>query len=194
MTRLQLSVIGTLAWLVAARALTIIRPQPPSPNIGADRRTFFRVGTLVGLGLGLKSPGEARASDVPLLGRFESLKGANSFIGNWQLEATKGPSGELVFLGDGDVELRGPGAEVVAVSAVPWRYVSPKGGDTTVEVSFTLDCECEKDVLIYQGTFDLAAGPGRIMRGSIETGRAEIGAKGGGPRKNVGMFTARISS
>ena len=137
----------------------------------------------------------AAASGVPLLGRFEQLKGANAFIGSWKYECTKGiPQGELVFLKNGDVELRSvdDSSVIIGVGAVPWKYVSPKGADTVVTISFTLDEDGQDDVLIFQGTLDTvnAAGPDRIMEGSIATGRAEIGARGSGPMRRVGSFKA----
>lgn len=132
----------------------------------------------------------ASASGIPLVGRFEQLKGANSFIGGWKYEATNGiPEGELFFLKNGEVELRSE-ESIIAVGAVPWKYVAPKGADTIVRVTFTLDEDGQNDVLVFEGSFDAAAGPNRIMVGSIGTGRAEIGARGGGPIKQVGSFKA----
>jgi hypothetical protein len=135
------------------------------------------------------------ANAVPLVGRFEALKGANSFIGSWKYEATKGISqGELVFLKNGEVELRSGSDDgsptVIAVGAVPWKYVSPKGADTMVTVTFTLDEDGQDDVLIFQGLVDSAGGPDRVLEGKIATGRAEIGARGSGPMKQVGSFKA----
>ena len=133
------------------------------------------------------------ASGVPLVGRFEPLKGASSFIGRWKYEATKGiPQGELVFLKNGEVELRSgdDSSTVIAVGAVPWKYVSPKGADTMVTVTFTLDEVDQDDVLIFEGVVDSAEGPDRLLQGSIGTGRAEIGARGSGPMKRVGSFKA----
>ena len=135
----------------------------------------------------------AASSGLPMVGRFEQLKGANAIIGNWDYEATKGiKQGRLVFLKNGEVELRSTDdlSTVVAVGAVPWKYISPKGTDTLVTVTFTLDEDNEEDVLIFQGLFDAAAGPSRIMEGSIATGRAEIGARGSGPMKRIGSFKA----
>ena len=137
----------------------------------------------------------ATASGVPLLGRFEKLSGANSFIGKWKYEATKGiRQGELVFLKNGEVELRSveDTTRVIAVGAVPWKYVSPKGSDTMVTVTFTLDEEGQDDVLVFQGVLDAAGGPNREMEGAIATGRAEIGARGSGPMKKVGSFKAQF--
>jgi len=138
----------------------------------------------------------AGASGVPMLGRFEKLAGANSFIGAWDYTGTKGPpAGELVFLKNGDVELRSldDSSVLIGIGAVPWKYVSPKGPDTMVRVSFTVDVEGQDDVFIFQGVLDSAGGPDRIMEGSIETGRAEVGARGGGPRKRVGSFAAKAT-
>lgn len=122
----------------------------------------------------------------------EPLKGAKAFIGSWKFEASKGPTGELIFKRNGEVELRhGTEQQVIGIGAVPWQYVAPKGSDTMVSLSFTLDCESERNVLIYQGTVNSAGGPQRQMEGSVETGRAEIGARGGDyGRKRVGSFTA----
>ena len=116
---------------------------------------------------------------------------AKSFIGKWKLDATKGPSAELVFLRNGEVELR-DGSSKVCIGAVPWQYAAPKGGDSVVTLSWTLDCESERNVLIYQGTLDSAKDPAtRVMEGFIETGRAELGASGGDyGRKRVGSFSA----
>eukprot|EP00957_Ditylum_brightwellii_P012201 921770-Ditylum_brightwellii.AAC.1 len=137
----------------------------------------------------------AAANGVPLVGRFEKLKGANSFIGRWKYEADKGiENGQVVFLKNGEVELRSYNdpSMVVAVGAVPWKYVSPKGSDTMVTVTFTLDEDGEDDVLIFQGTLDSAGGPDRMMTGAIATGRAEIGARGSGPMKKIGSFQAKF--
>jgi hypothetical protein len=137
----------------------------------------------------------AAAKGVPLVGRFEKLNGANSFIGSWKYEATKGISkGELVFLKNGEVELRSSEDPtlVMAVGAVPWKYVPPKGSDTMVTVTFTLDEDDQDDVLIFQGLLDAAGGPNRDMDGIIATGRAEIGARGGGPMKKIGSFKGQF--
>jgi len=135
------------------------------------------------------------------VGRVEQLKGAKSFIGSWRYQANVEPSeGELVFLADGDVELRNlttsrtgdSESDILAVGAVPWKYASASKG-TMVTVSFTLDVEGQDDVLILQGNLDYSAAvsKGRFrMEGSIETGRAEIGARGAGPRTRVGSFSA----
>mmetsp|Transcript_5551 Transcript_5551/g.8205 ORF Transcript_5551/g.8205 Transcript_5551/m.8205 type:complete len:203 (+) Transcript_5551:61-669(+) len=134
----------------------------------------------------------AAAGGLPLLGRFEPLKGAKSFIGIWSYQADFGPSGQLAFLKNGEVELRSleNDSRIIGVGAVPWKYVSSKGSDTIVSVSFTIDAKGQNDVLIFQGSLDSAAGPDRTMQGTIETGRAEIGARGGGPRTRVGSFKA----
>ena len=125
----------------------------------------------------------------PLVGRFEPLKGALSFIGRWEYTATVGPSGELRFLKSGDVELVDTGSQsTIAVSASPWKYESSKAGDEEISISFTLDVD---DVFILSGSLDSMGGPGRLMKGIVETGRAEIGARGGGPREKIGEFTAR---
>jgi len=137
----------------------------------------------------------AAAKGVPLVGRFEKLNGANSFIGSWKYEATKGISkGELVFLKNGEVELRSSEDPtlVMAVGAVPWKYVPPKGSDTMVTVTFTLDEDDQDDVLIFQGLLDAAGGPNRDMDGIIATGRAEIGARGGGQMKKIGYFKGQF--
>ena len=156
---------------LAAAATAALSPAPTGANAGA---------------------GSTASVSVPLVGRFERLKGANSFIGSWQYEATEGVGrGVLCFLKNGEVELLSDDSSaVVAVGAVPWKYVSPKGTDTMVTVTFTLDEDGQDDVLIFQGTMDSMGGPGRTMEGSIATGRAEIGARGGSPMKQVGSFKA----
>ncbi len=71
-------------------------------------------------------------------GRFEALTGVNSFIGVRKYTVTKGiPEGELVFLNNGDIELRSTGDSVIVIciGGVPWKYVSPKGTDTIVTVT-----------------------------------------------------------
>ena len=142
------------------------------------------------------SSSSSSSPQVPLLGRFEPLVGAKSFIGNWKYEGSVGPSeGQLVFLKNGDVELRSlkDSSILLGVGAVPWKYVSAKKDNTIVTVSFTIDgTDGQDDVLIFQGTLDSAGGPNRIMKGTIETGRAEIGARGSGPRQSVGTFTAQF--
>ena len=162
---------------------------------------WFSAGGVASVALPPAAPVNA-APQPPLVGRFEPLKGALSFIGSWDYAGTVGPpKGELRFLRDGDVELVKDGA-VLAVSAAPWKYESAKSAlETSVALSFTIDAsglaEGEggyDDVLILSGTVEtVAAEPGqaRAMTGVIEVGRAEVGARGGGPRKKVGEFTAR---
>lgn len=68
----------------------------------------------------------AGANGLPLLGRFEPLRGASSFIGEWQICSTVGPpdgpsAGVLTFQKDGDVVLRSAdGKAMLGVSAAPW--------------------------------------------------------------------------
>lgn len=190
----------------AARAL---QTEPPSFTVKQNdhRRSFLNKLALGGPAIGAAcvaaGPWPAKAdlasagaNGVPMLGRFEKLTGANSFIGNWKYEGTKGPpTGELVFLKNGEVELRSLNdpSIILGVGAVPWKYVSPKGQDTMVKLSFTIDADDEDDVLIFQGELDSAGGPDRMIEGSIETGRAEVGARGGGPRKRVGSFAAKAT-
>ena len=66
-----------------------------------------------------------------------------------------------MFLKNGDVELRSAddSSTVIGVGAVPWKYVSPKGADTMVTLTFTLDEDDQDNVLIFQGTMDAAGGP-----------------------------------
>ena len=110
-------------------------------------------------------------SAVPRLGRFEPLTGAKAFIGEWRLaEASEpgGPSGRLVFLRNGDVELRSVGGALLGAGVQPWTYVSPRAPDTVVRLSFTLDCE--GGVGAFDATLDAADGPTRLMRGSYSVG------------------------
>uniref|UniRef100_A0A7S1ZE36 Plastid lipid-associated protein/fibrillin conserved domain-containing protein n=1 Tax=Trieres chinensis TaxID=1514140 RepID=A0A7S1ZE36_TRICV len=193
--------------LVASEALALCQPNlnPNNPTF-PQRRAFlstFLSPTLVTGSMVIQPKlasadlNSAATAGVPLVGRFEQLKGANAFIGVWRYTATKGiPEGELVFLKNGDVELRSAkdSSTVIGIGAVPWKYISPKGTDTMVTVTFTLDEDDQDNVLIFQGTLDSAAGPDRTMEGEIATGRAEIGARGGGPIKKVGTFKAQFKT
>ena len=120
-------------------------------------------------------------SAVPRLGRFEPLTGAKAFIGEWRLveagAAEPGaPSGRLVFLRNGDVELRSEGGALVGVGVQPWTYVSPRAPDTVVRLSFTLDCE--GGVGAFDATLDAAGGPARVMRGSYTVGAGRTSRAG----------------
>lgn len=189
-----------IASFVIACFLSLLRVSSLNQSHGASavqRRAFLsdalRPPVVAAALASAPSRAAAVADGVPLVGRFEPLKGAKSFIGSWRYEATVGATdGVLCFLKNGEVELRAreDTSAVVAVGAVPWKYVSPKGSDTRVTVTFTLDEDDQDDVLIFQGTMDSAGGPGRVLEGSIATGRAEIGARGGGPMKLVGSFKA----
>ena len=117
----------------------------------------------------------AGASGLPLLGRFEPLKGAKSFIGRWRLYSTDGPQGELVFLKDGDVELRSEAGKLLGASVSAWTYKSPPKGENVVRVSFTLDVVSTGDVLYFQGAVDSAAGPARTLAGSIASSGRRVG-------------------
>jgi hypothetical protein len=96
----------------------------------------------------------AAANGLPLLGRFEALKGAASFIGTWQLGGPEsaGPRGVLSLLRSGDVELRTASGAVIGLGTAPWTYVSPKGSDTTVALRFVLDVD-DPDRDGYSGVF-----------------------------------------
>lgn len=113
----------------------------------------------------------AAAGGMPLLGRFEPLKGANAFIGQWEFSATEGPSAGILTLSrTGDVELlaRDSTNKIIALSTEPWTYVSTKGKDTMVRLRFNLDVNTvDYGVLTYQGTVDSAGGPERAMEGTI---------------------------
>ena len=180
-------------------SLELLPANESNNDMSIERRNFTRkkIAASIASMLLFCNPTETKAdlntaaeSGIPLIGRFEKLTGANAFIGKWSYEATKGVArGILVFLKNGEVELRSEDGEVIAVGAVPWKYVSPKGGDTIVTLTFTLDEYDQDDVLIFQGKLDSAGGPQRKMEGSIATGRAEIGARGSGPNK-VGSFQA----
>ena len=134
-------------------------------------------GALIAAGSALRHPAPARAdlasagaSGLPLVGRFEKLSGAASFIGDWTLYSTSGPSGVLTLRRDGDVELRSRAGKLVGSGAKPWTYVSPKQGDSLVLVSFSIDSEEEDDVLYFEGAVDAALGPGRKLEGAVRTG------------------------
>ncbi|GFH54118.1 hypothetical protein CTEN210_10594 [Chaetoceros tenuissimus] len=147
------------------RSSVELPPANESNNdINIQRRNFMRniFATNIASMLVICNPTETKAdlNSVPLIGRFEKLTGANAFIGKWSYEATKGVErGILVFLKNGEVELRSEDGEVIAVGAVPWKYVSPKGTDTIVTLTFTLDEYDQDDVLIFQGKLDSAGGP-----------------------------------
>lgn len=163
-------------------------------------RAHFFHSIVSGAGIILSSPKNANAdlnsaaeAGLPLVGRFEALKGAKAFIGTWKYEATTGiPSGTLIFLKNGEVELWDDDhGQLLGVGAVPWKYGTVKGSENLVLVTFTLDQD-QEDVLIYQGTLDASGGPARVLQGTVSIGRAEIGARGSGPRKEVGTFSAKF--
>ena len=104
------------------------------------------------------------------MGRFEKLSGANSFIGDWSLVCTEGPSGTLSLLRDGDVELRALNDQLVGTSVAPWTYTQREKGETTVIVRFSVDVSGgEWGVLYFTGAVDAAGGPGRKLEGSLMT-------------------------
>ena len=120
-----------------------------------------------------------------MVGRFEKLKGANAFIGDWKLSCADcvGPSesGTLSFLRDGDVELRSAAGQLVGVGAEPWSYKPREKGGSVVIVSFSLDVS-GSDVLYFSGAVDAEGGPERRLEGSLKTG---VGRK-------VGDFVATV--
>jgi hypothetical protein len=131
-------------------------------------------------------------SAVPRIGRFEALTGARAFIGSWQLlSSNDGPSGVLLFLKNGDVELRLEDGSLVGTGAQPWTYVSPKAPETEVRLSFTLDCGEQRGVLSFDGTLDSAGGPTRVLSGGFEGGDVRSGGKLVG-LKQTGTFTASL--
>ena len=117
--------------------------------------------------------------------KIEKLKGANAFIGNWNLACADcvGPSesGTLSFLRDGDVELRSAAGQLVGVGAEPWSYKPREKGGSVVIVSFSLDVS-GRDVLYFSGAVDAEGGPERRLEGSLKTG---VGRK-------VGDFVATV--
>lgn len=179
------------------KALSLFLDESKQYHSKVTSRNQFIHSILSGIGILVSIPNKANAdlnsaaeAGLPLVGRFEALKGAKAFIGTWKYEATTGiSSGTLIFLKNGEVELWDEHHEqLLAVGAVPWKYGTVKGSENLVIVTFTLD---QDDVLIYQGILDSAGGPERVMEGTISIGRAEIGARGSGPRKEVGTFSAK---
>jgi hypothetical protein len=87
-----------------ASSILPISHQCPS---NLSRKQFIHYNFLSGLGIVVLTslPNKANAdlqsaaeAGLPLVGRFEALKGAKAFIGTWAYEATVGiPSGTLVF-------------------------------------------------------------------------------------------------
>ena len=123
--------------------------------------------------LALADLASAGAGGLPMLGRFEKLKGANAFIGTWKLYCTDGPSGLLSLLRDGDVELRSGAGNLIGTGVAPWSYrQAEKGtGSTSVPVRFSVDVSgSEWDVLYFSGAVDAEGGPERRLEGSLSTG------------------------
>ena len=138
--------------------------------------------------------------------RSEPLTGAKFFIGTWALFADEGPSGQLSFLRNGDVELRSGDGALLAAGAQTWSYVSPKTPDTIVRLSFALDCGPgaydysvgsrkggvllqKGGVFTYEGKLDSAADIGaRVIEGSFAVG------EGSGPsaRTRGGPFRCHV--
>ena len=114
----------------------------------------------------------AGARGLPLVGRFERLKGANAFIGTWRLDCTDGPSGTtLSLLRDGDVELRSAAGALLGTGAAPWSYAQADKGSAIVRVRFSVDVSGgEWDVLYFSGAVDAEGGPARTLEGSLSTG------------------------
>lgn len=130
--------------------------------------------------------GGARA-DVPRVGRFEKLSGATQFIGEWVFEATAEgakTAGALVFEGNGDCKLVDGGGRLLGESATPWKYANK---NDQISVSFTLDLSDFSDnVLILDGSIEEDG----VLRGVVLSGDAEVGARGAGKRRKVGLFSA----
>jgi hypothetical protein len=128
----------------------------------------------------------AASSGLPLLGRFEPLRGAKSFIGTWELFTTESPSGMLTLFKNGDVELRkgGTSGAVIGVGTGAWKYIAPKGEETLVKLTFTMDVEGDDGgIFVYEGTLDSAAGPDRALEGSLFTAGRTL--------RRIGGFSAR---
>jgi len=167
-------------------------------DIEQSRRSFLPIITCIASQSICFRPEKVSADNgVPRIGRFERLKGANSFIGVWEFESTKGiRSGNLSLLKNGDVELRKSSEDdtaqaLVGVGAVPWKYVSPKRSDSLVTLYFALDEDGEDDVLIFQGTFDINADE-RVMNGTITVGGANISSRESNTPESVGYFKAKF--
>ena len=69
---------------------------------------------------------------------------------------------------------------MLGTGVAPWTYQQPKKGESTVAVSFSLDCASEDDVLYFEGSVDASLGPQRKLQGVIRTGYG----------RRVGDFTA----
>ena len=125
----------------------------------------------------------AAAQGLPLLGRFEALKGANAFIGEWDLATMTGPDGLLFLRKNGDVELTRQG-KILGLGTDSWTYVSAKGKETIVKLRFDLDVSTEDyGVLTYEATVDSAGGPERVMDGLIFSDRGkQVGGFKASPR------------
>ena len=125
----------------------------------------------------------AAAQGLPLLGRFEALKGANAVIGEWDLATSTGPDGLLFLRKNGDVELTRQG-KILGLGTDSWTYVSAKGKETIVKLRFDLDVSTEDyGVLTYEATVDSAGGPERVMDGLIFSDRGkQVGGFKASPR------------
>ena len=156
-----------------------VRPEQASTaqRMEATRRACL---SILAAALGLGWPAYAHAdlasagaNGLPLVGRFEKLKGANAIIGSWKLYCTDGPSGALSFLRDGDVELRSEVGQLVGTGVSPWTYKPKEKGSPIVLLSFSIDVAGgEWDVLYFLGALDTEGGPerGRRLEGSLSTG------------------------
>jgi hypothetical protein len=156
-------------------------PPSPSPrSTTVPRRRTFAAATMLLASAVLGTPRRALASlasaaanGVPLVGRFAPLKGASAFVGSWRVHATNdGPSGTLIFLSDGDVELRdAPDGKLIGVSASPWTYQSTKKGEASlVRVQFSLDSDLTGCVLYLEGEVDASLGSERRLSGVVRSG------------------------
>ena len=152
------------------------------PSAACNRRAFMSRPALTLLAATFTAVGRlplpaSAANNVPLLGRFEALKGAKSFIGRWELLTTEGPQGDLQLSKSGDVELRERGSNrILGYGTEPWSYFSAKGDDTLVRLSFNVDVDtADYGVLVYRGVVDSAGGPDRVMEGTILSNGRQCG-------------------
>ena len=177
-----------LAMLLVSGAIAVAAPRG-----SAIRRRAVVVVAPTALSIALARG--ATAQEVPRLGRFEPLRGAVAFIAprRWSLESdVPGLAGTLSFLKNGDAELRAAEGFLLGESASAWRYALSSDG-TSVTIGFTLDLvSVSPDVLIMDATLDLVTGS--TLRGAVSTGRAETGARGAGPSRRLGTFSATVAA
>ena len=101
----QLRATTTTTTSLVPKALSFFPHESKQYHSNVTSRNQFIHSILSGISILVSIPNKANAdlnsaaeAGLPLVGRFEALKGAKAFIGTWKYEATTGiSSGTLIF-------------------------------------------------------------------------------------------------